>query len=654
MRPLIRRAALGSTGSLWVIPALALLLTTCTEAPTPTDPGPDPDDEPSLIELVELQRDPTAWERVVEGIEQDGTVPKEVALQAFALTLGGLPDVTPPTADTIGARCGSPALRWVTPYIDTLTAEQRSAIDVALGNGGDSAARTPAGQAAEHSCTVGSAVFEDGPGSEPYRPILEQELAKLEQVLGALGIPVYLTIGEGAAGSDAHAWASPQTTSDCATATATSCRVELLTNRPELASEANLRAVVAHELVHCYQATWLPVNVALGKPDWLVEGFPDYAGEQLNPAADRVSFLVYTETPLRRLYTRTYDAQGFYFHLDTIGADVFGRIEAAYKVEGSSAAFAMLIEGLDSSFGDTWASSYALDPARGDAWYMPEAPVTAVSGMSMGTLVNGKSYLANPGEAGTRITHLDFEADVVRFEIGGGINGRISWDDGGEALLSEINGQVFCAQAGGCECPPGSSGSPPQTGIPSASAIVSSTGTTVNTQVEIFGVSLDEYCTADAEPDPTPSDGIDSCLVGGWVSDPWVLPGPIADLDGTGGDNAVVTISGDGQAQWDFNAMQPITIFDDQIKVTTELYSRGTASGRISTVGGSWQVSDTDTSAIEGFAIDSIVGEYPLAGGPGLFVLLGGGSYTCSANRLTYMTTDPVDGSAISMTLHKR
>jgi hypothetical protein len=99
--------------------------------------------------------------------------------------------------------------------------------------------------------------------------------------------------------------------------------------------------------------------------------------------------------------------------------------------------------------------------------------------------------------------------------------------------------------------------------------------------------------------------------------------------------------------------MQPITIEDEQIDVTTEMYSQGTASGRIAASGGTWDVSETDTSELEGFAIDSIIGEYPLAGGPGLFVLLGDGNYSCSGGTLTYTTLDPVENAPITITFRK-
>ncbi|MCB9849954.1 MAG: hypothetical protein H6817_04540 [Phycisphaerales bacterium] len=637
--------------------ACAFEVTACNQPAGPDDPDPDdPNPDYPAIELVEPAYTPTAWEKVAEGIEDDGSVSKETALKAFALAFGDIPGVTRPESDSNGVRCGSAAIRWVERYSDELSADELSAIEAALGGGDVDVARIIQGGASgEHSCTAAPTVSEDGPGAEQYRAVLEQELTKLEQVFGkSLGIPVYLTLGTNSPGAKTLAWTAPQTSGDCATSLATSCHIELLTDRPEYQTDTEVHSIISHELVHCFQFTWVPVAEALTKPEWLVEGFADFACEQLNPSAERSFFLTYTETPLRGLFLRTYDAQGFYFHLDTIGANTIGRFEEAFKAADSISAFTYLIEGLETELGDTWASSFALEPGRGDAWYMPEAPADAKEGVSMGTLVNGKSYVANPGEAGVRITHLDFDSDIVIFEVSGAKLGRVSWDGGGEDTLADVNGQSFCAIQGGCTCPEGTTGNPPQTQIQSISALVATSGTTETTTTEILGLSLEDYCHEEADPDDPSGGAVDSCIVGTWVSNEWLLPGPFSDLDGVGGNNAVVTISASGQAQWNFNNMQPITVSDDQIGVTTEMYSRGTASGRVATTGSTWTVSNTNLASLEGFAIDNILGQYALAGGPGLFVLLEDGTYSCSGSTLTYNTIDPVEGTTITVTLHKQ
>jgi hypothetical protein len=625
------------------------------DTPEPDDPAPD--DELPLIELTQESRDKTDWELITDQLNTNGTVTKEVALQAFALLMGDIPGVTPPTGEPSDVSCGSLPVYWVSQFEDELSADELAAVESALGtsatSGEDTARVSIFG---DHSCTVGNeAVSEDQEGAEPYRTIVDQELVKLEQAFGKpLGIPVYITLGLGKAGGRVLAWASPQASTSCATEPATSCRIEIFVNRELFNDENELRRVLSHELTHCFQATFIPATQALKKPHWLLEGFPEYISYVLNPTAKRGWFKEYAATPLKHLFTRTYDAMGFYFQLHTLGVQVANRFETAFKAEDNSAAFAHLIEPEEMEFGETWASSFALEMARGSAWFMPEAPAGLKSYLLMGHLDSGNRFLANPGEAGVRVAHVDFNADIISFKATGPMSGRISWDGLSDVLLFDVNGLLFCRKDGGCICPEGTTGSPTQIPIPANGAIVAVAGTTMATSLEIAGHSLDEYCRDDTVPEPPAAEGVDPCIVGNWVSDEWVLPGPFSDLDGRGGDNATVNIRANGVATWNFNNMQPITTNDEQISVVTELYSRGSATAQIAAGDGSWDVSEIDLTQLDAYGIDNIQGQYSLVGGPGLFVLLGDGAYTCSGNLLSYSSADPVTDATISVTLHKQ
>jgi hypothetical protein len=156
------------------------------------------------------------------------------------------------------------------------------------------------------------------------------------------------------------------------------------------------------------------------------------------------------------------------------------------------------------------------------------------------------------------------------------------------------------------------------------------------------------------EPDvpATSASTVDACVVGTWVSADWTLPGP-AGLDGTGGSGALVTIGSDGSARWDFDGMAPIVAVDSQIDVTTEMSTSGGATGTVTAISGTWTV-DADTSGLSGRAVDNIIGEFPLAGGPGLFVAMSDGSYTCSGDTLTVTTRDPVEQRDIPVSLDRR
>jgi hypothetical protein len=217
-------------------------------------------------------------------------------------------------------------------------------------------------------------------------------------------------------------------------------------------------------------------------------------------------------------------------------------------------------------------------------------------------------------------------------------------------LLADLDGRELCVLPGGCTCPTGSGGSPPQDVIPSAGAIVSAAGSTQPTTVEITGVSLDDYCDPGLAGTVPAVDGLDPCVVGTWVSDAFDVPGPIG---GSGGAGARVTIGADGLGRWEFDGMEPIVQTDDQIGVTRELRTSGVGTGQVVTAGGSWSVADLDVSAAPAVLVDPIAGEIELPGGPGLYVGMAPGTYTCSGDVIEYVTPDPIEGGPIEVTLRR-
>ena len=70
----------------------------------------------------------TAWQNAVAGIERDGTVPLETALQAFSVAFGpALPGVEMPEGDPGFYGSGTGPVRWLLGHWDELTSEQQAA-----------------------------------------------------------------------------------------------------------------------------------------------------------------------------------------------------------------------------------------------------------------------------------------------------------------------------------------------------------------------------------------------------------------------------------------------------------------------------------------------------------------------------------------------
>lgn len=662
-------------------------------AAEPPDPSPAPatevdaDDVPAegAVELVPDAYEPaTAFEAVALGIEEDGTVPKDVALQAFALAYGPLPGVDVPEGEA-GMHSGTAARMWISRYYDELTPEQRDAVDAALlpldaqgrppemwdvaedgerpttgttgGAPSDAAAGTheiqligtgPRGtvtfrQALEFvpSCWNGLAVKGDAPGVEPYRQLIDRELALLEPRLGPLGIPIYLSYGRSTALADATA------ESDDCTKPASWCAIRI---HPALASDRTgreARATIAHELVHCYQGRVVPISTFqdwAGSASWLVEGFAEFAANSVHPheSPSSAAFLAqYYDTPATRLLQRSYDAAGFFHHVASSGGDPFATFASAMRASDPMAAFTAHVGASRSGFSETWASAMARDATRGTAWdeRAPEVPDHTPS-VATTTVGNDDVFILGAPPAGTNLHYAPLASDVLIIEVEGESLGRISWDGTSDESLTSAEGE-YCLRPGGCECPQ-DKGPPPPPDAPSQAAMVAVNGIDGSSLVQLTGMSLADWCRP-----------VDPCLVGTWVTQEWVSPGPIPEMDQVGGAGAIVHVEEDGTIGWDFDSMDPLVSYDEFIDTTFAAVSEGQAAGTVVARDGEWSV-EADLSGVSGRVLtDGPFPEAEAAAGPASIVLASDGSYICEGDdRFSYSTPDPVlPGIVVGITL---
>ena len=98
--------------------------------------------------------------------------------------------------------------------------------------------------------------------------------------------------------------------------------------------------------------------------------------------------------------------------------------------------------------------------------------------------------------------------------------------------------------------------------------------------------------------------------------------------------------------------MDPLTSTDDQIDVTTSLYSNSETDGFVKALDGDWEVT-SDFSGVGAWREDNILGRTNLKAGPGLFVGALNGSYTCRGDLLSYRTLDPVENATVNVLLDR-
>jgi hypothetical protein len=229
-----------------------------------------------------------AWGKVTAGIARDGTIPLEVALQAFALAIGPLPGVEVPSGDIPPLSSGSEPIRWLIGHWDELTPEQQAAAATHLG------LPTPEEVARQQDVASLVAAVPPAPAcaAEPTGPKIDELRAKLaevepqvaEKLKRQLGVPVVFKLGNvadrpGIAGNTIPLDASCQPAQE----RPAYCQIQV-TDRGAGLSGFEFTHLVAHELFHCFQYDFATSAKASGRvPAWLAEGSAAWVGWRLHP-----------------------------------------------------------------------------------------------------------------------------------------------------------------------------------------------------------------------------------------------------------------------------------------------------------------------------------------------------------------------------------
>lgn len=455
----------------------------------PAEPIGDPDGTVTVVHEPEIFEPETVWHELLLEMDDDGRVPKEIALEAFALAYGPIPGVEVRAGDP-GLVTSMTARSWLSYHWDRLTSEQTEAINAALqmvdadgrpadewggaaedGTDQDEGDEEALGENGVHliafaqeapaegpvSCWGSPIVLANAPGSEQYRPLIDQGLADLAPKLGPLGIPVYLGFAQanGTVLADADPW-----TADC-DQRAVSCTVRLLPAAVAAftADRDNLRSLLLHELVHCYQGARAPVNNLRNSLPWIREGYATYAQWDVHPEIPSIvtpwwSWWFGKHT--HPLFNQSYEAIGFFAHLTAIGADPWRSLEAALATTDSAAQFEIFVGDVRLELLQTWASSLSRLGDLGPEWddALPGTP-DVYPVIATATINEETRHSFNTTAYSARLTYLDFRADLIVVDPLAG-HGRIAWESGDEILIDPAGPDtVYCTVAGGCECPGG-------------------------------------------------------------------------------------------------------------------------------------------------------------------------------------------------------
>jgi hypothetical protein len=389
----------------------------------------------------------TAWAKVLDQIRPDSTVSKATALQAFALAYGPLPGVRVPSGTRTVVESGGLAAQWVLSYRSQLTAAQLRAVDRALGlPAPGTSARAAAVQATAEKW------------SSMYASLLQHPLG-LKIVAGDTSTPL-----------NDYANALPlNANGDYGTGDPTTCRIRVPPagqNMDTTLGPGALAVTLAHEVFHCYQFDLRGANAWTPLPAWIREGTADWAARIVDPtpySVDGGSTTLYIQTPDTQLFTRAYDAVGFWGHVQDTFGDLWARLPSIFNAGNDVNAFHNAVP-YPAPFFDSWGSSVFRLDEGGPPWEMlspqvPPGPTTVKVEGDVLDLANGGygEVLAAPYTTAQYVVHGDPAAPLVLVKIDGSARMSTKYN------YTYLGNAWFCTAASSddCKCPQGTTGKTP-------------------------------------------------------------------------------------------------------------------------------------------------------------------------------------------------
>ena len=447
----------------------------------------------------------TAWDRVLTQIRPNGTVSQATALEAFTAAYGPLPGVPRPSGRRTAIPSGTLAAQWILSYRSRLTRAQRNVVQRVLG------ISLASGRAAR------IADFDD-PGFHQQVEIqgmADDAVVAYQKLLGhTLGMKVVAGVTTTVVKTEKGQYPYADTISMDAQGgygpgPPAICRIRLTPVGNQQSVEF-INLVIDHEVFHCFQGDIIGTRVwGTGLPAWIGEGTADWAALSIDPVSYKVgggNLTAYIGSPHTPLFERSYDAVGFWGHVDDTFPSLWSRMTAILTV-GTDQGSYVLAHGGDDGFLTNWGSSLfrATPTEGGPAWQMhsPLAPPGYAQMAPGGIEVINPSILGGNGSVDappytTSQYIVQPSADEPVLHVG--IRGH--------ARLSEKHDYTgledgwFCTNPGGCTCPPGTIGEvPPTQPLESISILGLSGDPDGGTYGDLTSYPLSTFCQR--KPSPT-------------------------------------------------------------------------------------------------------------------------------------------------------
>ena len=428
----------------------------------------------------------TAWEKALDGIRADGSVPTSTALKAFAIGYGSIPGAKRPGKRTGRPADGTLAFQFVARSWNALTSGQRRAIERKLG-------------APRSGTTAVAHASQDDLTPDPTLQAAADGYAAF--FMARMGVPapvieVFTTAGElkGPDGAKLFGDAAPIDANGGWGGPIETCRVRISPLGQEQ-SATRLAVILAHEVFHCFQYTLSPDFTKVAP--WILEGTANwaaYVAADVGPSSGLLDYLDYVQTPAASLLTRSYDAVGFWGWAEqALGPGVLWSRMPGILADGTIADAFVGAGGTDPAFLDGWASATFRYPDTGGAWNQVRPyPVSFEELEPPATVVDADADLKSGGYALRQYFVVeDPSKPLVQVQrLAGHLRAGTEKEDFGT-----VGQDWFCF--GECTCPKGQVSTIPmhrRVGLPLLS--LGQTGGAAAGQGRVAFHSLDAFCSA--------------------------------------------------------------------------------------------------------------------------------------------------------------
>ena len=383
-----------------------------------------------------------------------------------------------------------------------------------------------------------------------WQSLADQAAAEIAVPLGhPLGGPIRIVFAPDDSGT-AWAWADGNFGEVPTGSSATACDVTIPpSTRNDSSRYPYMHWLFLHEIWHCFEARLVALKPSRQAAKWVSEGEASWVAEDITkgvgappPESDQDHWRGYLTNPAKTLYSRAYDAVGYWAQLAYNGTNVWSILESSYVAaanQGSDPAL-NVSGGSAANFTDAWGSSWFRHATPSSAWDMTGTdgildPSVKPTPQHV-TITDGDEETISTPVNSAAVADLSLTAFVTQVEVSG--SGRVGSDGGYDKVLHPgVAGSetvYLCTENSGSCDPPDCNASRTAEQIPGERRAAVTGMQDGQSLMHLRGISKGEWCAPSSSPAPEKPCSAGGC--GGSNGDPHMktVDGSKYDLQAAG------------------------------------------------------------------------------------------------------------------------